>query len=42
MTKLRKHTAAIALACLLALFGTACASDSGGDEGGSEAAEESS
>ena len=31
MTKLRKHAAAIALAGLLALFGTACASDSGGE-----------
>jgi hypothetical protein len=31
VTKLRKHAAAIALAGMLALFGTACASDSGGD-----------
>jgi Na+/H+-translocating membrane pyrophosphatase len=31
VTKLRKHAAAIALAGLLALFGTACASDSGGE-----------
>jgi hypothetical protein len=39
VTKLRKHAAAIALIGMLALFGTACASDSGGDEGGeSEAA----
>ncbi|HSJ43063.1 MAG TPA: hypothetical protein VK923_00070 [Euzebyales bacterium] len=37
MTKLRKHAAAIALAGLLALFGTACASDSGGDGGETEA-----
>jgi hypothetical protein len=37
VTKLRKHAAAIALAGLLALFGTACASDSGGDGGESEA-----
>ncbi len=34
VTKLRKHAAAIALAGLLALFGTACASDSGGTEEG--------
>ena len=34
MTKLRKNAAAIALAGLLALFGTACASDDGG--GGAE------
>ena len=33
MTKLRKHAAAIALAGLLALFGTACATE---DEGGTE------
>lgn len=38
MTKLRKHAAAIALAGLLALFGTACASDDGGTETESEAA----
>ena len=39
MTKLRKHAAAIALAGLLALFGTACASDDGGgEEGASEPA----
>ena len=37
MTKLRKHAAAIALAGLLALFGTACASDSGDGGGESEA-----
>jgi hypothetical protein len=37
VTKLRKHAAAIALAGLLALFGTACASDGGG-EGESEPA----
>lgn len=30
MTKLRKHAAAFALAGMLALFGTACASDAGG------------
>jgi len=36
VTKLRKHAAAIALAGLLALFGTACASD-GGEGGESEA-----
>ena len=36
MTKLRKHAAAIALAGLLALFGTACASDDGGDGGATE------
>lgn len=36
MTKLRKHAAAIALAGLLALFGTACATD-GGTEGETEA-----
>ena len=36
MTKLRKHAAAIALAGMLALFGTACADD-GGDGGESEA-----
>ena len=40
MTKLRKHAAAIALAGLLALFGTACASDDGGGGGESEAASE--
>ena len=38
MTKLRKHAAAIALAGLLALFGTACASDEGGEGGESEPA----
>jgi hypothetical protein len=32
VTKLRKHAAAIALVGMLALFGTACASDSGGGE----------
>jgi hypothetical protein len=37
VTKLRKHAAAIALAGLLALFGTACASDSGGGGDESEA-----
>jgi hypothetical protein len=37
VTKLRKHAAAIALAGLLALFGTACASDDGGEGGESEA-----
>lgn len=37
MTKLRKHAAAIALAGLLALFGTACASDTS-DETTSEPA----
>lgn len=37
MTKLRKHAAAIALAGLLALFGTACASDGGGEGGETEA-----
>ena len=37
MTKLRKHAAAIALAGLLALFGTACASDGGGGGGETEA-----
>ena len=42
MTKLRKHAAAIALAGLLALFGTACASDDGGGGGESEAASEPS
>lgn len=31
MTKLRKHAAALALAGMLALFGTACASDDGGE-----------
>ena len=31
VTRIRKHAAAIALAGLLALFGTACASDSGGE-----------
>jgi hypothetical protein len=40
VTKLRKHAAAIALAGLLALFGTACASDDGGGGGESEAASE--
>lgn len=40
MTKLRKHAAAIALAGLLALFGTACASDNGDGGGESEAASE--
>jgi hypothetical protein len=38
VTKLRKHAAAIALAGLLALFGTACASDDGGGGGESEPA----
>jgi len=38
VTKLRKHAAAIALAGMLALFGTACASDDGGGEGTSEPA----
>ena len=38
MTKLRKHAAAMALAGLLALFGTACASDDGGEGGESEPA----
>jgi hypothetical protein len=38
VTKLRKHAAAIALAGLLALFGTACASDAGGGGGESEPA----
>jgi hypothetical protein len=42
VTKLRKHAAAIALAGLLALFGTACASDDGGGGGESEAASEPS
>lgn len=47
MTKLRKHAAAIALAGMLALFGTACASDDGGETesepaGASEPAGESS
>ena len=37
VTKLRKHAAAIALAGLLALFGTACASDDGGGDTESEA-----
>lgn len=41
MTKLRKHAAAIALAGLLALFGTACASDSGGETESEPAAGES-
>jgi hypothetical protein len=40
VTKLRKHAAAIALAGLLALFGTACASDDGGGDGESPAASE--
>lgn len=30
VTKLRKHAAAIALAGMLALFGTACAQEEGG------------
>lgn len=34
MTKLRKHATAFALVGMLALFGTACASDDGGDGGG--------
>ncbi len=35
VTKIRKHAAAVALVGMLALFGTACASDSGTtDEGG--------
>ena len=38
VTKLRKHAAAIALAGLLALFGTACASDDGGGDTESEPA----
>ena len=38
MTKLRKHAAAIALAGLLALFGTACAADDGGGDAESEPA----
>jgi hypothetical protein len=38
VTKLRKHAAAIALAGLLALFGTACASDDGGGGAESEGA----
>lgn len=37
MTKLRKHAAAFALAGMLALFGTACASDDGGEGGETEA-----
>ena len=37
MTKLRKHAAALALAGMLALFGTACASDDGGGESETEA-----
>ena len=37
MTKLRKHAAAIALAGLLALFGTACAQDGGGGDAESPA-----
>lgn len=41
MTKLRKHAAAIALAGLLALFGTACAADDGGGGEESPAAEAS-
>lgn len=43
MTKLRKHAAAFALAGMLALFGTACASDEGGGgetEGATEPAAE--
>ena len=40
MTKLRKHAAAIALAGLLALFGTACASDNGDGGGATEGASE--
>ena len=36
MTKLRKHAAAFALVGMLALFGTACASDSGSEDGGGE------
>lgn len=42
MTKLRKHTAAIALAAMLALFGTACASDDGGGDTESESGETTS
>jgi hypothetical protein len=38
VTKLRKHAAAIALAGLLALFGTACASEPEGGDGESEGA----
>ncbi|HSK91234.1 MAG TPA: hypothetical protein VK875_07970 [Euzebyales bacterium] len=38
MTKLRKHAAAFALAGLLALFGTACATDDGGEAGETEPA----
>ena len=37
MTKLRKHAAAIALAGMLALFGTACAADDGGTDAETEA-----
>jgi hypothetical protein len=37
VTKLRKHAAALALAGLLALFGTACASDGGGEATETEA-----
>ena len=37
VTKLRKHAAAIALAGMLALFGTACAADDGGTEAETEA-----
>jgi hypothetical protein len=40
VTKLRKHAAAIALAGLLALFGTACASDTGGETESEGAASE--
>lgn len=40
MTKLRKHAAAFALAGMLALFGTACASDDGGGGGETEGATE--
>lgn len=36
MTKLRKHATAFALVGMLALFGTACASDDGGSDGGGE------
>lgn len=42
MTKLRKHAAAIALAGMLALFGTACATEDGGTETDTEPAAEAS
>lgn len=41
MTKLRKNAAALALVALLAIFGSACASDSGGETSSEPAAEAS-